>query len=1349
MTKKILIKALKRQREHMLLGMLCLVCMLCKQSSIAQENGGRSGTREDGWVINHDNSNHWSYLRLQTSNNRGWNIINNNALRFAFSGNGNHGDWGTTRMLLAPNGDLTLYNGSLTVNQEIYVNNGWLRVKGDQGLYFQDRGGGFHMIDDSWIRTYGNKNFYHDTGIMRTDGTFQVGPNGNRLVVGTNGNVGIGQITPGAKLDVNGVVRASGGFQDGSGDLRSAINANDSTINNNQSLINTNTAAIAGINESPLTYTNPMNVSLNGQLTVASLNTTSLNVSGNMNTSDFRATGKIQSDSVIVSRHFSGQGSNARLKNFTSLGFQQRYYATIESNDGTLFYGTTYDQMTGDSLFSQTVNGLTLNTTDGPRAILDTENMTVLNAQFNKVSDATGDLRTAITANSNQLASIVSSPWHEEVVNNRKTARYNGRVAIQADTADGYHTWLDLYNKHGEQKWNIRGDNGDSFLISRSNNNTNPGFALTINSNKRVGIGGVYSASEALEVAGNVKASGSFMDATGDLRSTISTNADSIQLNRVDIGLNQAATATNAGNITTNLTAIQQNDTEISNLWYANDQRILGINSNATNIAANTATIATLQGGLGNAITTGSDANLNSLNTGRLTATGITLNGDMTAGTIDATQVNVNGKALEPHPFTISGDTVMHDGALSLNHLKIKNDQNGEFFIRWVDPANAQAVQSGNGPLASLNPLALDGKDVEYGTTNDHSMTVKTNGSDRMTFNGKDGKINVFTPMIIEDKQASNDLTKDDNLLTIKQSGLTKNFGILYEGMMDQVHPQLKFKTGVQYRYEANDGVSHPFAAIEVLTKDHGFTIKTEGGEGLHVHANGNVGIGNLDNDKGDNDFLDKSEKLVVDGNVKAKGLIINPGKSNLNEKFSPQLVINGRTKTIPPLDGPSRDVRTPAFISLKGGGDGDWLGSSDRVESAGLFFYDYDDDDEEPSATIAADFNRNGDGAIFIRLSDSDDDEADEVAEFHHDQIQFKKELIVDGEVKATDFKWTDGNSDKSLKDELTNIKSPWANVNNALSYDQGNVTIGSVASSRDMTVRGDLLIEKKPSKSGDLTLASFVVGSHEAFDDNKNSAGVLRFQGFNQAGAESSLIDFQFFSVYPQQNGQTPEGNIQLFHNVAAENKSHFHFNTNNGEKVVTSMKVKPGEVEVIGKVITSDGVHIKGDDIVNNIDNHIGGTSHFGGDNTNDITKEGIHKDFYSSFSVWIQKGAVVEDIAFAPKELWDGKDDSQSNNGSYPVPDYVFAPDYKLRSLDDLKSYVLQNRHLPDIPSAQEVNTRGYSLIDMEMGLLKNIEELVLHTLEQENRLNAQQQQIDELKKLVDTLMAKSQPEQNKH
>jgi hypothetical protein len=69
---------------------------------------------------------------------------------------------------------------------------------------------------------------------------------------------------------------------------------------------------------------------------------------------------------------------------------------------------------------------------------------------------------------------------------------------------------------------------------------------------------------------------------------------------------------------------------------------------------------------------------------------------------------------------------------------------------------------------------------------------------------------------------------------------------------------------------------------------------------------------------------------------------------------------------------------------------------------------------------------------------------------------------------------------------------------------------------------------------------------------------------------------------------------------------------------------------------------------------------------------------------------------------------------------PVPDYVFAEDYKLKTLKEVEDYVKENSHLPEIPSAKEIDKNGLMLAEMNMALLKKIEELTLYAIEQEKK-----------------------------
>ena len=69
----------------------------------------------------------------------------------------------------------------------------------------------------------------------------------------------------------------------------------------------------------------------------------------------------------------------------------------------------------------------------------------------------------------------------------------------------------------------------------------------------------------------------------------------------------------------------------------------------------------------------------------------------------------------------------------------------------------------------------------------------------------------------------------------------------------------------------------------------------------------------------------------------------------------------------------------------------------------------------------------------------------------------------------------------------------------------------------------------------------------------------------------------------------------------------------------------------------------------------------------------------------------------------------------------VADYVFEEDYNLKSLSEVESYIKENKHLPGIPSATEIEQNGVSLSKMSNMLLEKVEELTLHMirLEKEN------------------------------
>ncbi len=62
------------------------------------------------------------------------------------------------------------------------------------------------------------------------------------------------------------------------------------------------------------------------------------------------------------------------------------------------------------------------------------------------------------------------------------------------------------------------------------------------------------------------------------------------------------------------------------------------------------------------------------------------------------------------------------------------------------------------------------------------------------------------------------------------------------------------------------------------------------------------------------------------------------------------------------------------------------------------------------------------------------------------------------------------------------------------------------------------------------------------------------------------------------------------------------------------------------------------------------------------------------------------------------------------------DFVLEPDYDLKSLSQVQEFINENGHLPDIPSAEEVEENGICLGEMDAKLLQKIEELTLYVIE---------------------------------
>ncbi|MEQ8575518.1 hypothetical protein [Fulvivirga sp.] len=89
-------------------------------------------------------------------------------------------------------------------------------------------------------------------------------------------------------------------------------------------------------------------------------------------------------------------------------------------------------------------------------------------------------------------------------------------------------------------------------------------------------------------------------------------------------------------------------------------------------------------------------------------------------------------------------------------------------------------------------------------------------------------------------------------------------------------------------------------------------------------------------------------------------------------------------------------------------------------------------------------------------------------------------------------------------------------------------------------------------------------------------------------------------------------------------------------------------------------------------------------------------------------------------------------------NFPGPDYVFEEDYPLSSLSEIESYIKANKHLPEVPSAAQMKEEGVNMVEMQMLLLKKVEELTLLLIEKDKEMGMQNEKIIDLQNQIDSL-----------
>lgn len=173
--------------------------------------------------------------------------------------------------------------------------------------------------------------------------------------------------------------------------------------------------------------------------------------------------------------------------------------------------------------------------------------------------------------------------------------------------------------------------------------------------------------------------------------------------------------------------------------------------------------------------------------------------------------------------------------------------------------------------------------------------------------------------------------------------------------------------------------------------------------------------------------------------------------------------------------------------------------------------------------------------------------------------------------------------------------------------------------------------------------------------------------------------------------------------------EVQSSIPYKMQNGDVTLVATRNDQGSAGWIGTV-SNNGLHLG-----------TNGNSQFFIDNSQNVyigmSKEEANRvkaELRSKYNLFVRQGILSEDYAIAPQSTWS---------------DFVFNTNYNLPQLHDVESFINENNHLPDVPSAKQVAEEGYSQHEINRVLLQKIEELTLYTIKQEKEIQTLKKELN--------------------
>lgn len=206
-----------------------------------------------------------------------------------------------------------------------------------------------------------------------------------------------------------------------------------------------------------------------------------------------------------------------------------------------------------------------------------------------------------------------------------------------------------------------------------------------------------------------------------------------------------------------------------------------------------------------------------------------------------------------------------------------------------------------------------------------------------------------------------------------------------------------------------------------------------------------------------------------------------------------------------------------------------------------------------------------------------------------------------------------------------------------------------------------------------------------------------VSKFTAPNKLGDSQIFDDGSVVGI----NTATPGARLDVNGTFRAQGNASLASNLTVGGTASVAGALTAGSTAAVTGHLSANG----GASVNNNFD--VTGTSTMRGAMA--ISSTSLNPAFAAGYALSVEGKIITDEVFVALKGDW---------------PDYVFASDYQLPNLSETEAFIAENKHLPGIPSAAEVQQKGgVELGEMNRLLLQKIEELTLLLIEQQKQIDA--------------------------